>query len=83
MKREVSKFFCGVFAGFAFTHVGVAIAISTGIFDEPIFLGRTWGVGYTLIEAAVYTAISAALGYAGWRSQGAGLEHVSARGTTG
>ena len=73
MKREVSKFSCGAFAGLAFAHAGVAIAMGTGIFDEPTFLGRSWGVGYALTEAAVYTAVSVALGYMGWRSQGAEL----------
>jgi hypothetical protein len=77
MKREVSKFFSGAFAGFAFTHVGFAIAVATGIFDEPVFLGRTWSAGYGWIEAIIYAAISVALGYAGWRSRSTEPQHVS------
>ena len=78
MKREVSKFFSGAFAGFAFAHVGFAIAVATGIFDEPIVLGRTWSVGYAWTEAVIYAAISVALGYAGWRSHSVELRHANA-----
>ncbi|OBF59502.1 hypothetical protein A5756_05930 [Mycobacterium sp. 852002-53434_SCH5985345] len=83
MNREVSKFFCGAFAGIAYAHAGYAVAASTGIIDEPIFLGRKWGVGYMWTEAVVYTAISAALGYAGWRTQPVNLREVSAPETSG
>ncbi|WP_244184760.1 hypothetical protein [Mycobacterium scrofulaceum] len=83
MSREVSKFFCGAFAGIAYAHAGYAIAASAGIIDEPIFLGRRWGVGFMWTEAVVYTAISAALGYAGWRSQPAALHEVGAPQTDG
>lgn len=69
MNREVSKFFSGAFAGIAYAHAGYAIAASAGIIDEPIFLGRKWGVGFMWTEAVVYGAISAGLGYVGWRSQ--------------
>jgi hypothetical protein len=77
MKREVSKFFSGAFAGFAFTHVGFAVAIATGIFDEPVFLGRTWSAGFAWIEATSYAVISVALGYAGWRSRSTEPHHAS------
>lgn len=66
MNREVGKFLCGAFAGIAYAHAGYAIAASSGIIDEPIFLGRKWGVGFMCREAAVYSAISVAFGYAGW-----------------
>lgn len=83
MNREMSKFFCGAFAGIAYAHAGYAVAASAGIIDEPIFLGRKWGVGFMWTEAVVYTAISAALGYAGWRSQPVALRDVSAPETNG
>ncbi|BBZ71605.1 hypothetical protein [Mycobacterium paraseoulense] len=83
MNREVSKFFCGAFAGIAYAHAGYAIAASSGIIDEPIFLGRKWGVGFMWTEAAVYTAVSAAFGYAGWRRHPVTLRDVSAPGTDG
>ncbi len=69
MNRDVSKFFCGAFAGIAYAHAGYAIAASSGVIDEPIFLGRKWGVGFMWTEAIAYAAISVALGYVGWRSQ--------------
>lgn len=83
MNREACKFFSGAFAGIAYAHAGYAVATSRGILDEPIFLGRKWGVGFMWTEAIVYTAISAALGYAGWRSQPVQLREVSAPETNG
>jgi hypothetical protein len=83
MKREVSKFFCGAFAGIAYTHAGYAIAASTGIIDEPIFLGRKWGVGFMWTEAVVYSAISVALGYVGWGSERHQLHEVNVATTNG
>lgn len=83
MNREVSKFCCGAFAGIAYAHAGYAVAASAGIIDEPIFLGRKWGVGFMWTEAVVYTAISAALGYAGWRSQPVVPREVTAAQTNG
>jgi hypothetical protein len=83
MNREVSKFFSGAFAGIAYAHAGYAIAASNGIIDKPIFLGRKWGVGFMWTEAIVYTAISVALGYLGWRSQPIKLQEVSAPETNG
>ena len=83
MNREASKFFCGAFAGIAYAHAGYAVAASSGIIDEPIFLGRKWGVGFMWTEAVVYTAISAALGAAGWRSQPVKLQEVRAPQTDG
>ena len=66
MKREACKFFSGAFAAMAWAHVAYALAVSGGVLKEPVFLGRKWPVGYALTEAAVYSSISAALGYAGW-----------------
>lgn len=69
MNREVCKFFSGSFAALAYVHAAYAMATARGIVDEPVFLGRRWGVGYMLTEAAVYSAVSLALGYVGWVSK--------------
>jgi hypothetical protein len=69
MKREACKFLSGSFAALAYAHAGYAVATSRGIINEPVFLGRRWGVGYMWTEAAVYSAISLALGYVGWHSK--------------
>ena len=69
MKREVCKFFSGSFAALAYVHAAYAVATSRGIINEPVFLGRRWGVGYMWTEAAVYSAVSLVLGYVGWSSK--------------
>lgn len=69
MNREVCKFFSGSFAALAYAHAAYAVATSRGIVDEPVFLGRRWGVEYMWTEAAVYSVVSLALGYAGWSSK--------------
>ena len=69
MNREVCKFFSGSFAALAYAHAAYAVATSSGVINEPVFLGRRWGVGYMWTEAAVYSAVSLALGYAGWISK--------------
>ena len=69
MNREMCKFFSGSFAALAYAHAAYAVATSRGIIDEPVFLGRRWGVGYMWTEAAVYSAVSVALGYVGWVSK--------------
>jgi hypothetical protein len=69
MKREVCKFFSGSFAALAYVHAAYAVVTSRGIIDEPVVLGRRWSVGYMWTEAAVYSAVSLALGYVGWRSK--------------
>lgn len=69
MNREVCKFLSGSFAGLAYVHAAYAVATSRGIINEPVFLGRRWGVGYMWTEAAVYSAASLALGYVGWASK--------------
>ena len=66
MNREACKFFSGAFAALAYAHGAYAVATSSGVIDEPVFLGRRWGVGYMWTEAVVYTAISVGLGYLGW-----------------
>jgi hypothetical protein len=67
MNREACKFFAGSFAALAYAHAAYAVATSSGVVDEPVFLGRRWGVGYMWTEAAVYLALSVTLGYLGWR----------------
>jgi hypothetical protein len=69
MNREACKFFSGSFAALAYAHAAYAVVTSRGIIDEPVFLGRKWGVGYMWTEAAVYSAVSLALGYVGWASK--------------
>ena len=69
MKREVCKFFSGSFAALAYVHAAYAVATSHGSINEPVFLGRRWGVGYMWTEAAVYSAVSLVLGYVGWSSK--------------
>ncbi len=53
------------------------MATNRGIINEPVCLGRRWGVGFMLSEAAIYAVLAAALGHAGWggrsRGEGAGL----------
>lgn len=56
----------GLLRALGWAHAGYAVATSLGVVNEPTFLGRRWGVGYMWTEAAVYTTIGAALGYAGW-----------------
>lgn len=68
MKREACKFFSGAFAALAYVHAAYAVAASRGIINEPVFLGRKWGVGYMWVEAALYSTAGLALGYAGWAS---------------
>ena len=75
MKREVCKFFSGSFAALAYAHAVYAVATSRGIINEPIFLGRRWGVGYMWTEAAVYSAASLVLGYVGWSSKTRAQQH--------
>lgn len=69
MKREVCKFFSGSFAALAYAHAAYAVFTSRGMINEPVFLGRRWPVGYIWTEAAVYSAVSLALGYVGWLSK--------------
>jgi hypothetical protein len=69
VNRELSKFLAGSVAGLAFVHVAYAVTASVGITDEPVFFGKKWKVKYMWTEAAVYAAVSLALGYVGWFSK--------------
>jgi hypothetical protein len=66
MNREACKFFSGSFAALGYAHAAYAVATSRGIINEPVFLGRRWGVGFMWSEAAIYTALALALGRIGW-----------------
>ena len=66
MKPDAFKFLAGSAAGLAYAHGAYAVAASRGIINEPIFLGRKWGVGFMWTEAFIYSAISMALAYRGW-----------------
>lgn len=61
MTRDTYTFLSGSAAAMAYTHAAYAVAASKGIINEPIFLGRKWGVGFMWIEAVIYSAISLAL----------------------
>jgi hypothetical protein len=74
MKREVCKFFSGASAALAYAHAAYAVATSHGIINEPVFLGRRWGVKIMWTEAAIYSAASVALGYAGWAAKPQGTQ---------
>lgn len=67
MKRDFLKFLCGAAAAGAYGHLAYARWVAKGTISVPIFKGRPWGIRKILIEAAVYTALSAALGYLAWR----------------
>ena len=67
VKRDILKFFSGVAAAFTFVHVAYAVATARGTISVPVWRGREWGVGKMLIEAVVYGAIGAGLGYLAWR----------------
>ncbi|PQP47904.1 hypothetical protein [Mycolicibacterium austroafricanum] len=69
MNREVCKFLSGSFGALAYVHAAYAVATSRGIINEPVFLGRRWGVGYMWTEAVVYSAAGLAFGYLGWISK--------------
>ena len=69
MKRDVVKFLCGAAAAAGYGHLVYTRWTATGKISVPIFKGREWGVGKMLTEAAVYGAVSAALGYLAWRPE--------------
>lgn len=69
MKRDIFKFFSGVAAAASFGHIAAAIATARGMISVPIWRGREWGIGKMVIEAVVYGAIGAGLGYLGWRPE--------------
>lgn len=67
MKRDTLTFLCGAAAAGCYGHLAYARWTAKGKISVPVFKGREWGVGKMLIEAAVYGAISIALGYLAWR----------------
>ena len=67
MRGDGFKFLAGAAAAMAYTHAAYAVAVSRGVINEPIFLGRKWGVGFMWTEAAVYSAAGLGLAYRGWR----------------
>jgi hypothetical protein len=69
MKRELCKFLAGAVAGLAYAHVGYAVAVSRGMLNEPIFLGRKWKTEYLWAEAGAYSVVSLRLAYCGWISK--------------
>jgi hypothetical protein len=69
VKRDVVKFLSGAAAAFTFVHVAYAAATARGAISVPVWRGREWGVGKMMIEAVVYGAISAGLGYLAWRPE--------------
>ena len=69
MKRDLLKFLCGAAAAACYGHLVYARWTTTGKISVPVFKGREWGVGKMLTEAAVYGAVSVALGYLAWRPE--------------
>jgi len=69
MNREACKFFSGAFAALGYAHAAYAVATSQGVINEPVFLGRRWGVGFMWTEAVIYTALALALGRIGWGAE--------------
>ncbi len=69
MKRDILKFLCGAMAAACYGHLVYARWTAKGTISVPVFKGREWGVGKMLTEAAIYGAVSAALGYLGWRTR--------------
>lgn len=67
MNRDILKFLSGVAAAACFGHVIAAVATARGLISVPIWRGREWGIGKMLIEAVVYGAVGAGLGYLAWR----------------
>ena len=69
MKRDIVKFLCGAAVAACSLHLVYARWVAKGTISVPVFKGREWGVGKMLTEAAVYGAVSAALGYLAWRPE--------------
>lgn len=69
MKRDIFKVLFGAAAAACSLHLVYARWTATGKISVPVFKGREWGVGKMLTEAAVYGAISVALGYLAWRPE--------------
>lgn len=69
MKRDILKVLFGAAAAACYGHLANARWTAIGKISVPVFKGRQWGVGKMLTEAAVYGAVSAALGYFAWRPE--------------
>ena len=74
-RREVFKFLSGFLAGAGVVHANMGFAIATGMFNEPRYLGRTWGASSLWIGAGVYLLAGLMLGYLAWRSPKVQDEH--------
>ncbi|WP_142301070.1 hypothetical protein [Mycobacterium lehmannii] len=74
MNRDIFEFMGGVMAAAGFGHAVYAAETARGIVSVPIWRGREWGVGKTLVEAAIHGAFSAAFGYLG------SVQHTPAQG---
>ncbi len=72
-KREVYKFLSGFLAGAGVVHANIGFGIAMGMFNEPHYLGRTWGAGSLWVGGVIYLVASLVLGYLGWRSSKAAL----------
>lgn len=69
MRRDILKFLSGAAAAASFGHIFYAVATLRGTISIPVWRGREWGVGKMLLEAVVYGAIGAGLGYLAWRPE--------------
>lgn len=69
MQRDMLKFLSGVATAASLIHIGYAVKIMRGEISVPVWRGRPWGVGKILLEAVVYGAAGAGLGYLGWRPE--------------
>jgi hypothetical protein len=67
MRRDIFTFLCGAAAAATYGHIAYAIWTARGKISVPIYKGKEWGVGKMLIEALVYGAATAGLGYLAWR----------------
>ena len=68
MNRDAYKFLSGSAAALAYAHAAYAVAAAKGIMNEPVLFGRKWGFKFAWAEVAIYSAISLALAYRGWRA---------------
>lgn len=66
-RREVCKFLSGFLAGAGLVHANIGFGIASGMFNEPHYLGHTWGAGSLWVGAGCYLLASLLLGYLGWR----------------
>jgi len=67
MKRELFKFLSGFLAGAGLVHANIGFGIASGMFNQPHYLGHTWGAASLWIGAAVYLVAGVVFGVLGWR----------------